>query len=119
MKRLLIAVGAIAATTLAIEKMIEYAMKQDENEDIFTEEEYQGDDEFICLNEVEEEQEPEEVVEEIAEEIEEVIEEKVDAFDDFVDEAGDTIKEIGGKVRNFLSNLPKIRVTINIDKEEK
>ena len=116
MKRLLIAVGAIAATTLAIEKMIEYAMKQDENEDIFTEEEvYEGNDEFICLNEVEEEQEPEEVVEEIAEEIEE----KVDAFDDFVDEAGDTIKEIGGKVRSFLSDLPKIRVTINIDKEEK
>ena len=30
-----------------------------------------------------------------------------------------SIKEIGGKVRGFLNDLPKIRVTINIDKEEK
>ena len=51
MKRLLIAVGAIAATTLAIEKMIEYAMKQDENE--FLEEPCEEVEEYICVNEPE------------------------------------------------------------------
>ena len=118
MKRLLIAVGAIAATTLAIEKVIEYAMKKDVTEefDDIQEDVCQENEEYICLNEVEE---PEEVVEEIAEEIEDIFEEKVDEFDEFVDEASNTVKEIGGKVRNFFNNLPKISITINVDKNEK
>ncbi|MBR3841101.1 MAG: hypothetical protein IKM20_08200 [Erysipelotrichales bacterium] len=116
MKRLLIAVGAIAATTLAIEKMIEYAMKQDETDDMeFTSEEPCDEvaEEFICLNEVEE---PEPEVEEV---VEESVEAEEDAFDTFVDDAGNAVKEIGSKVRSFLNDLPKISITINVDKNEK
>lgn len=103
MKRLFIAVGAIAATTFAIKKVIEYSTKEKEVED------ESDDNYFINLS----------GLEDYLDDLEdEMCDEEYD-FESIVDETSELIKDVGSKLNEFLSNIPKVSVTINIDKKEK
>ena len=72
-------------------------------------------DEFINLNH--DAEDLEEDLKHAFEEAEDSEEEQV--FDAFIDEAGEAIKEVGNKVREFVDGLPKISVTINVEKKDK
>lgn len=119
MKRLFIAAGAIAATTLAISKVIETAVEHEmRNRDEFDDgvcfdDEMMEETDFINLNKVIEEENEEISDEELMEKVE-----FNQLFDRIVDGASEKVYQVSEKLKDVSKSLPKVEINIYMPKKK-